>query len=707
MDFLNANLSKKVRRETLNGRQYLVAPLTMIVSGVLNGSEGAYYYPPKEVSKDPAIWNHVPIVLNHPKVDDRYVSARSPDILQQYQLGYVFKSHAVNGKLRGEGWFDIEHTGRVSPAVLNSLENGRPIELSTGLFTDVEPAPQGSKHGSKSYTHVVSNFRPDHLAILPDQTGACSLRDGCGVLAADDITGNAVRHAPAGSPNGGQFVSGGGSGSIGGGKGKGRAKAGPKTTIQQAAKELSKRGYTITPDKGGLKPGETTYKVSKNGKTKTMTSQQVKDLINKKPPTKPTKAAATPNKPKPSGTPTSPPKPKAAPAKAKAGADVAAKKAGFKDAKDKAAFEKASKRQDRKEARQAKADRAKPKVKDYGTTQLKIKGAIEPSPKKIEAVIGKGKKPPPMTQATAGSKLNKAGIDLGNGVKIRGQMKYPVKIREKPGVAVLAASVVKHLAGSGRSALSKLSKLIANESQDGHPGTSEHTENQRMAKLTEKQRAKVVDELVGNCGCKTGIWNEEDRPTLNEFSDEKLLSLQEKGKELKEQETIANGAKEGLVFNAESGKMEKPAAPVDNKRKSETPLTDPEEMAEGETEGMGKKKKAAPMMTKNQAALLERLETKERNRLIGLLTANSAEGPKKAKAVAAYNAMEIEQLEVLADALPPAPQANTNARDEYETELDYSGATGHAPNANADHDTPQDEMLIPPVMNFASDKDAA
>jgi hypothetical protein len=91
-------------------------------------------------------------------------------------------------KLKGETWFDIERTKKIDKdlpqeqRIINRLRNGQPVEVSTGLYTDNEPAPQGANFRGKPYTHIARNYRPDHLAILPNQTGACSVNDGCGVL---------------------------------------------------------------------------------------------------------------------------------------------------------------------------------------------------------------------------------------------------------------------------------------------------------------------------------------------------------------------------------------------------------------------------------------------------------------------------------------------------------------------------------------------
>jgi hypothetical protein len=119
-------------------------------------------------------------VVRHPNVNGQNVSARDPEILNRQGIGVVLHARADNGRLVADGWFDVEATRRVDYRVLSDLEASRPIEVSTGLFTDNEPA-SGTYNG-QAYTAIARNYRPDHLAILPDQIGACSIRDGCGVF---------------------------------------------------------------------------------------------------------------------------------------------------------------------------------------------------------------------------------------------------------------------------------------------------------------------------------------------------------------------------------------------------------------------------------------------------------------------------------------------------------------------------------------------
>jgi hypothetical protein len=174
-----ANLLGKPRRETLNGREYLVASATMIVPGVLPGSAGALLYPDEEVARDITAWNGMPLTHRHPMLDGVPVSARNPKVAAKYQIGTVYNTD-YDGRLRAEAWFDIELTNRIDPRIIKRIERGDPVELSTGLFTQNTPADPGANHNGIPYVGIARNYRPDHLAALIDDVGACSIRDGCG-----------------------------------------------------------------------------------------------------------------------------------------------------------------------------------------------------------------------------------------------------------------------------------------------------------------------------------------------------------------------------------------------------------------------------------------------------------------------------------------------------------------------------------------------
>jgi hypothetical protein len=176
---LTVNFSGRVRRDVMRGRAYLVAPMTLINPGVLNGSKGPLLYPPDEIAKNPGQWNGVPITVYHPHRLGQPVSAAEPGVLDAQGVGEV-RNATSNGKLRAEGWFDVAKIRRVNPVIYRRLLANEQIELSTGLYTD--NVDQSGTFNGRQYVAVARNYRPDHLAILPDQVGACSVSDGCGVL---------------------------------------------------------------------------------------------------------------------------------------------------------------------------------------------------------------------------------------------------------------------------------------------------------------------------------------------------------------------------------------------------------------------------------------------------------------------------------------------------------------------------------------------
>jgi len=185
MERLVVNLTGRARKTTLNGREYLVAPASLIVPGVLNGSHGPGLYTEEENRRSVGAWNGTPIVVYHPSVGGSNISARDPDVIDSQGVGTVYRAKS-NGKLSAEAWFDVAALDKVDAKLTGNirirprLEAGQPVELSTGLSLDREPV-EGTFNG-ESYTFVARNYRPDHLAVLPDQVGACSLSDGCGVL---------------------------------------------------------------------------------------------------------------------------------------------------------------------------------------------------------------------------------------------------------------------------------------------------------------------------------------------------------------------------------------------------------------------------------------------------------------------------------------------------------------------------------------------
>lgn len=191
METLIANVKGKARYAVRNGRKYLVAPTSLIVPGVLFGSKGPIYYPPSETKQSTQKWNRVPLTLRHPRdVDGNFILASTPGVIDKIGLGFLDLPRYVKNKLRGDSWFDIELTAKADKSlppslkILPRLKAGDQIEISVGLNAALDLAPFGARDAKgRLYYATASEFKPDHIAILPDEVGACSLKDGCGVFA--------------------------------------------------------------------------------------------------------------------------------------------------------------------------------------------------------------------------------------------------------------------------------------------------------------------------------------------------------------------------------------------------------------------------------------------------------------------------------------------------------------------------------------------
>jgi len=169
-----SNLS--VRNDTMEDKDWLVVPMVMLVEGVHSGSCGSLYYPKEELEKTPVTWNHKPVVVYHPNGP----TACDPDVLTARKIGVIMNTKYEDGKLKAEAWLDPVRMEKVDNRIAEAIESKTMMELSTGLFTDIENTE--GDWGDEHYDSIALNYRPDHLALLPDMKGACSMDDGAGFL---------------------------------------------------------------------------------------------------------------------------------------------------------------------------------------------------------------------------------------------------------------------------------------------------------------------------------------------------------------------------------------------------------------------------------------------------------------------------------------------------------------------------------------------
>jgi hypothetical protein len=167
----------QIREETIDEVNYLIAPVVMMVEGVHKGSHGALYHPATELSKSASFWEGIPVVINHPQdTTGNYISVNE---VQNLIVGKVCNPKMDKDKLKAEIHLNVDKTGVHSPTTIASLKANKVLEVSIGVFTD-EIKEAGEWNG-ETYVARATNHKPDHLAILPNDVGACSVNDGCGI----------------------------------------------------------------------------------------------------------------------------------------------------------------------------------------------------------------------------------------------------------------------------------------------------------------------------------------------------------------------------------------------------------------------------------------------------------------------------------------------------------------------------------------------
>ena len=162
----------QTREITHAGRSYLVAPVVALREGVLNG----VLVEAVEFAKYPEAWMGRPCPISHPQLDGKYISANWPDVWANDVPGHFWNVEADGDKLRGEIWIDLEKAERIGERamqIVTRLRANQPIEVSTGYFCDTDETPGLWK--GVAYSGIARNIRPDHLALLPDEIGACTL----------------------------------------------------------------------------------------------------------------------------------------------------------------------------------------------------------------------------------------------------------------------------------------------------------------------------------------------------------------------------------------------------------------------------------------------------------------------------------------------------------------------------------------------------
>lgn len=177
-DFSNTSIlvSNQAKRVTKSGKEFLVVPGVPAREQVMN----TYLVPELDLVRSLKGWNGVPITIQHPKLNDRSANVPDPDVAI---IGRFYNSawDHEGKRMTGEYWIEIAEAEKYleGKSILTKINDGTPLETSTGYYADDEQT--AGIFDGKAYKTIHRNLLPDHIAILTNEVGACSLQDGCGV----------------------------------------------------------------------------------------------------------------------------------------------------------------------------------------------------------------------------------------------------------------------------------------------------------------------------------------------------------------------------------------------------------------------------------------------------------------------------------------------------------------------------------------------
>lgn len=170
---LNTKAAKKVKR---NGREVIIVPsATMPDDIIMNRVK----YPADEIKKSFKGLEGSPAPINHPVVNGKFVSAKSPEGLNIGWVGAWNENvRRENGRVFLDKVIDVEVANRSEDGkrILEAIEKGEPIHTSTGLLAHLESVKE------KDHDVVAHDLTFDHDAILLDFKGAATPEQGVGIF---------------------------------------------------------------------------------------------------------------------------------------------------------------------------------------------------------------------------------------------------------------------------------------------------------------------------------------------------------------------------------------------------------------------------------------------------------------------------------------------------------------------------------------------
>ena len=163
-------------RYSLDGERFISVPVVMMIEGVRNGSAGPILHLAEELQKSAQQWDGTPVTIAHPQINGEFVSVNdAPDCV----VGHITGARVEGKKLKGYAVMKEQQLISISPQANEAIQNNEPLDVSIGVFTVNDDNP--GEYNGIQYESIARQYRPDHLALLPGERGACSWEDGCGI----------------------------------------------------------------------------------------------------------------------------------------------------------------------------------------------------------------------------------------------------------------------------------------------------------------------------------------------------------------------------------------------------------------------------------------------------------------------------------------------------------------------------------------------
>jgi hypothetical protein len=160
----------------------LYAPAVLVKPGVLNG----LLVEDEDIQSSADAWNGRPVTINHPvnRAGVPVMAGADEATWDAHVVGWLtgVEYRGQGGGLHATMILErqlLEQVGEPAKLVYRALREGRRFDVSTGYWARIE-GNAGERNG-KRYQGITKEIVPDHVAILPNQEGACSWQDGCGV----------------------------------------------------------------------------------------------------------------------------------------------------------------------------------------------------------------------------------------------------------------------------------------------------------------------------------------------------------------------------------------------------------------------------------------------------------------------------------------------------------------------------------------------